>query len=343
MKKLIQVIVFFATLLIIGCESTPKLFQLKGSTMGTYYIVKFWSEKPVEASQLQRIHDDIEDELKAINQSMSTYIKDSELSLLNQRAAEQWLDISAELYSVIDAAVSLHQRCEADYDVTVGPLVNLWGFGPQQKPEKVPSKEAINVANSKVGSQFIELRKKGEQFQLKKQKPLYIDLSSLAKGYGVDRISDILAQHGMQGYLADIGGEIKLVGSKPDGAKWQIAVVSPDSLLENTVYQAFSVKDIAMATSGDYRNYFEENGVRYSHTIDPKTAMPISHKLASVSVLHESSMWSDALATCLLVKGDKAGFKWAEKHKIAAYFITKENTGFVATKTTEFKQITGVK
>jgi FAD:protein FMN transferase len=342
MKNLTYVLISLAAMLIVGCDSPPSLNQLKGSTMGTYYIVKFWSVKPVSDAKVKQIHNDIEAKLKDINQSMSTYIADSELSLINQKPSEQWLEISPELHHVLSAALRLHKQCDNDYDVTVGPLVNLWGFGPQQKPEKVPSRQDIELANERVGSQFIELAKDGEQFQLKKSKQLYIDLSSLAKGYGVDQISHILSLYDMDGYLVDIGGEIKLKGNKSDGDKWQIAVVSPDSLLDNTVYQAFSVKDIAMATSGDYRNYFEEDGVRYSHTIDPKTAKPINHKLASVSVLDKSSMWSDALATCLLVKGDKAGFKWAEQHKIAAYFITKENDLFVATKTTKFKEITGV-
>jgi FAD:protein FMN transferase len=343
MKKFTHVLLAVSVFIFIGCESPPALHQLKGSTMGTYYIVKFWSELPIDAAKLQSIHQDIEAELKAVNQSMSTYIPDSELSVINQKASGQWIDISPELYHVVSTALRLHQKCDADYDVTVGPLVNLWGFGPQQRPEKVPSTQEITLANKNVGSQYIELRLAKGVHQIQKTKEVYIDLSSLAKGYGVDQIGSILSKYEMKGYLADIGGEIKLEGAKPDSSEWQIAVVSPDSLLDNTIYQAFAVKNIAMATSGDYRNYFEENGVRYSHTIDPKTARPINHKLASVSVLDKSSMWSDALATCLLVKGDKAGFKWAEKHKIAAYFIAKENGSFVATKTTKFKEITGVK
>jgi thiamine biosynthesis lipoprotein len=207
--------------------------------------------------------------------------------------------------------------------------------------KKCRLKKPIEEAKARVGSHLIEIKKSDSAFKLRKLANSYIDLSSLAKGFGVDQVSSVLAKHGMNGYLVDIGGEIKLTGLKPDASQWEIAVVSPDSILGNTVYESFSVSNIAMATSGDYRNYFEENGVRYSHMINPKTAKPITHHLASVSVLDKSSMRSDALATCLLVKGDKAGFEWAEKHKIAAYFIAKENGKLVSKMTSEFKLITG--
>ncbi len=303
--------------------------------MGTYYAVKFWQpQRQVSQTEIDEIHQQIEAVLQQVNQQMSTYIPDSELSLFNKAEADSWIQLSQPLVQLFEVGKQVSQQCDGAFDMTVGPLVNLWGFGPDLKPEKVPTSQDLQMAFAKLGSQHLEV----SAGKARKLKPLYIDLSAFAKGYGVDKVAEIIASHGFDNYLVDIGGEIKVAGHKPNKFGWRIAVASPDAMLTNKVYRALDLSNMSMATSGDYRNYFEANGIRYSHTIDPKTGYPIKHKLASVTVLDELSMMSDALATCLMVKGEVEGFAWAERNNIAAYFIYREGDGFNAKATTAFEQ-----
>lgn len=319
-------------ILISGCDHR-QLLEIRGNTMGTTYSVKV-VDSPIGEKELKA---ELETELQRINQLMSTYIGDSELSRLNRAEVNQWIALSVDTLRVIELGLELSRFSNGSFDVTVGPLVNLWGFGPGSgagDKDKVPSEASIREAMGRVGYQFIKIQGK----TLKKEKPVYIDLSAIAKGYGVDRLVEILEKHHSTNYLAEIGGELRGRGRNERGTHWNIAIERPDSS-ERAPFTTLAIDNYAVATSGDYRNYFEINGTRYSHTIDPEIGKPISHNLASVSVLAETAVLADGWATTLNVLGPDRGLALAEAQNIAALFIIKESGGFREISSTRFLQL----
>lgn len=325
----------FLILLLAGC-SEPEATKLYGSTMGTSYSVII-SKLPAGSSE-DSVHQGIDVVLQRVNQEMSTYLPDSELSQLNQSGAGQWLNVSPELFEVIRLAQSISEQTQGAYDITVGPLVNLWGFGPPTPgAEGMPSAEEIASARALVGYQNLELNPQDRMLR-KKFGGLYIDLSSIAKGYGVDAVADYLESLGITDYLVEIGGEIRARGKSQRGDAWRIAVEKPVPG-ERAVQKIVNLSDIAVATSGDYRNFVEYNGVRYSHTIDPRLGGPIHHALASVTVLSEKAVTADGWATALMVLGEVEGLKLAEEKGLAAYFLYKKGDGFVSEETSAFRQL----
>jgi thiamine biosynthesis lipoprotein len=219
-------------------------------------------------------------------------------------------------------------------DVTVGPLVNLWGFGPQNRPEKVPTEKLIETTRQKIGLDKLKI---GTTWASKSQPDLYIDLSTVAKGYAVDKLAELLQTFSINNYLVEIGGEMRLAGKKASGEPWKIAIEKPETE-QRAIQKIISVGDNAVATSGDYRNYYEQNGVRYSHLINPTTGYPIKHNLVSVTVVHASSMTADGLATALNVMGKEKALELAEKYGIAVLLITKEKDSFTEYTSTKFEQ-----
>jgi thiamine biosynthesis lipoprotein len=323
---------FISLLFLTGCFSRePELVTHQGLTMGTTFTVKWVSEK---ASQNASLNSEINQILKRVNQSMSTYISDSELSLFNQLPANQSADISSELAYVIRLGMNISEASSGAFDITVGPLVNLWGFGPDGRVVKAPTEQEIESTRQRVGYRFIQL----DGNKLSKKKNSYVDLSAIAKGYGVDAIAELLEKNGINSYLVEIGGELRAKGLKPNGQSWRIAIESPVTSLDRTVHRIIEVKDIGIATSGDYRNYFEEKGVRFSHTIDPNTAKPITHKLASVTVLAETCAEADGLATAMMVMGPEKAKAFAESESVEALFIVKSENGFEEFMTSGFNK-----
>ena len=304
----------------------PERFQqfvIQGQTMGTYYVVKVVvpRSESIDEAELTRL---IDERLARINHIMSTYDKSSELSVFNQSTSAEPQVISSELAYVMDEAIRLGELTGHALDVTVGPLVNLWGFGPEGRPDVVPSDEQITLARQSVGLAKLQLSGQG----LSKAHPLlYVDLSAIAKGYGVDEIAKLLSQRGYPNVMVDIGGELALHGHNANREAWRIAIERPVAG-ERSVQQILSATNMGIATSGDYRNYFEADGVRFSHTIDPKTARPISHKLVSVTVIHPATMTADGLATALMVMGNDAGMAWADSIGLAVYMVVKTESGF---------------
>lgn len=218
----------------------------------------------------------------------------------------------------------LGQLSGGKLDITVGPLVNLWGFGPEARPEVVPSEALLETTRANSGLQHLTLEKN----KLSKAIPeLYIDLSTIAKGYGVDVVAELIESQGIENYLVEIGGEMRLKGFKASGVLWHIAIEKPISS-ERSVQQIVVPGNNAVATSGDYRIYFEQDGQRFSHIIDPHTGKPINHKLVSVTVIHPSSMTADGLSTAMMVMGEKEAYRFAQENNIAAYFISKTENGF---------------
>ncbi|GLS89269.1 thiamin biosynthesis lipoprotein ApbE [Psychromonas marina] len=301
--------------------------------MGTYYRVTMVLDpalqKDVDHTDTQ-LQTEIDKKLELVNDQMSTYRPDSELSRFNKAQAS--LTVSPETAYVVQASLTLFEQSQGAFDVTVGPLVNLWGFGPDKKPTKVPSTEVIQSRQKFVGSQYLSIRGN----TLYKTIPeLYVDLSSIAKGYGVDVVAEYLQEIGINNYLVDIGGELRAKGKKPGNKQWTLAIERPSA--GQNVQRLIQVGDNSIATSGDYRNYYEYDGIRYSHTIDPKTGKPINHKLVSVTVIHESSMMADALATAITVLGPEDGFVFAEKNNLAVFLIVKQGDEFVEHVSAEFK------
>lgn len=334
LKVLVCVFVSLFSLLLVGCfpnnnDAVKEEVLLQGRTMGTTYNIKVVVDKGFDTAEL---HQAIDQALLAVNQSMSTYIPDSELSLFNKSEGINPIKISAGLNKVLTEALRLGKISQGKLDVTVGPLVNLWGFGPEYRVEKMPTAEEEAIAKARIGLQHIQLI----NGQLSKTIPdLYIDLSTIAKGYGVDVIADLLESDGIDGYLVEIGGEMRLKGFKADGTLWHVAVEKPVTA-ERSVHQIIVPKDNAVATSGDYRNYIEVDGQRYSHIIDPDTARPIAHKLVSVTVIHPSSMTADGLSTAIMVMGVEKGLAFAKEHDIAAMLIAKTADGFEEINTVKF-------
>lgn len=309
---------------------------LQGRTMGTTYNIKVVSTiDEVKSLQLQQKIDAV---LKQVNQEMSTYIPDSEISRFNKSTSLEPVEVSKGFFRVLSESIRLGELSEGKLDITVGPLVNLWGFGPEQRPEKVPTEELLANTRARIGLKNLHLSGN----QLSKDIPdLYVDLSTTAKGYGVDVVAELIEFNGITNYLVEIGGEMRLKGFKHTGELWAIAIEKPildPSGEQRAIHQVIIPKDNAVATSGDYRNYFEADGQRFSHIIDPQTGKPINHNLVSVTVIHPSSMTADGLSTALMVMGAEKGMTFAMENDLAALFISKTENGFSEDFTVKFKQ-----
>ncbi len=300
--------------------------------MGTTYSVKVTD--PPANLRLEALKAAIEDRLDALNASMSTYQSDSELSRFNARGDTGWFAVSEALAIVVAEALRVGDLTGGAFDITVGPLVNLWGFGPETRPEKVPSDEELEQALSRVGRHHLEVRTPSPALR-KAIADVYVDLSAIAKGYAVDEIAQLLESMGVESYLVEIGGELRVRGLNARGEPWRIAVEVP-SPGQRAIKRVIRPGAGGVATSGDYRNYFEQDGRRYSHTIDPSTGRPIDHRLASVTVVHPAAMTADALATGLMVLGPEAAFDVAQRFDLAVFLITKTDAGFVERYTRAF-------
>ncbi len=305
-----------------ACQNNNyKIVLINGFTMGTTYSIKIKTADAVVNQE--KIRADIEKILLEINRKMSTYIVDSELSVINFSNSLDSNLISDDLFKVISHANTISKTTNGAFDITVGPLVNLWGFGPNKSENKIPPNEEIELIKKNIGYKKIYLNK--ETTSIKKLHPdLYVDLSGIAKGFAVDKIALYLNSYNLENYLVEIGGELIAKGTNEDNEVWQIGIENPN----NNLAKIIGLKDIAMATSGDYRNYFEKNGVRYSHTINPNTGKPIKHKLASVTVLDKTAMNADALATAFMVLGPAKTIELANELKIGVYLIIKNDENF---------------
>ena len=313
-RKFIRLILF--TLLIACNKPTDPPMDISGLTMGTTYSITLptaYEEKRKELDMgISSILDDI-------NQKMSTYISDSEISVINKSVGNEWLPISKELYLVMQSAQRISEQTNGAFDMTVGALVNLWGFGPIPSPVSIPDPDKLEMMLDTSGYTLVYLRSNPYAFK-KEHSDTYIDLSGIAKGYAVDQISLYLEQHDIDNYLVDIGGEVKAKGQNGLDQTWRIGIEKPD-INSREIQQIIKLENMAMATSGDYRNYFIIEDVRYSHTINPATGWPVEHFDSSVTVLNESTMIADALATALVVMGPEKGLSYAESQGIPALFI----------------------
>ena len=311
-------------------EQKPAKVILRGKTMGTTFAITI--EGLTDAQRLPEIESAIKQRLVDINQVMSTYIAASEISKFNHSQTTDWYNVSKELLGIVQLAQSISEQSQGAFDITVGPAVNLWKFGPQTEenttePNGIPTADDVAQVLKHIGYQQLHTRENPPG--LKKDDPqLQIDLSAIAKGYAVDQIIELLAalQLDIQ-YMVEIGGEIRTVShpqNRDNRRTWRLEIQDPSGQT-GTARRIVAVNNQAIATSGDYVNYYEIKGVRYSHTIDPTTAMPVQHPLASTVVITDTCAAADAWATALLVLGPKPAYDIANKHDqpFAALLITR--------------------
>ena len=314
----------FCVLALVGlalaaCEAPPPdpTVRLTGSTMGTSYDLKLVPE-PGQSAPAD-LQPRIEALLARLNQTLSTYDPQSELSRFNRNPSVDWVTVSPELQTLVAEALRLSELSNGAFDITVGPLVNLWGFGPEPRRDQAPSDAEIAQARERIG--YWRLQTREQPPALKKARPdLYLDLSAIAKGYGVDQLAALAETAGFHHYLVSIGGEIRAKGQNGRGQPWTIAIEKPVAG-QRAVERLIQPGDHSVSTSGDYRNFFEQNGRRYSHIINPHTGRPVAQTLASVTVISDQSMLADATATTLMAAGADFGFQLAAEHHLAAFFI----------------------
>lgn len=315
-------------------SSAADLISLSGRTMGTTYSVKLSSlPEGVTADELQV---EIDLALEKVNDQMSTWREDSEISRFNRSRDTDWFPVSKETAYVVQTAIEMSQKTEGAFDVTVGPLVNLWSFGPDKAERKIPPRAVIDKTRSRVGFEFLRVR----QFPpaLKKTRAdLYVDLSAIAKGFGVDQSAELLRARGIDSYMVEIGGEVRTQGTKPDGKAWRVGIETPTPFSRG-IRRVLELSGESLATSGDYRNFAVIDGKHYSHTIDPRTGRPVEHGLASVSIVAENCMLADAYATAILVMGPDAGYNWAKDNNIAAFLIVRDGEAFAEKSTAAFSK-----
>lgn len=299
-----------------ACSRATSL-KISGVTMGTTYSVTILSAP--DASSRASLHAEIDRTLNSIIASMSTYDRASELSRLNRSLTTDWQPVSSELFTVLEAALDANNVSHGAFDVTVGPLVDLWGFGPALRNASVPRISELKRTHKRVGSHLIRLSTQSSAVA-KVRRDVQIDLSSIAKGYGVDRVASLLESNGVRDYLVEIGGEIRVRRSKLAQGPWRIAIDSP-VLGNRRTTSIIELDDGAVATSGNTRDFFELDGRCYPHVLDPVSGRPVDHPPMSVSVVSNSAMQADALATALLVMGPDAGYRFADRNGVAALFL----------------------
>jgi len=320
--------VFFALVMaaLAGCSFKPEqqIWEISGPTFGTRYHISVVMED--DQARLQQLAGGIEQALERVDAAMSTWRADSELSRFNALPDQSgWTALSAPLYTVLLEAEAVSELTDGAFDITIGPVVNLWGFGPDARPETVPDDTLLAQVLGGTGHDKIELR--SQPPGIRTREPQYLDLSAIAKGFGVDEVARYLSAEDVSGYLVEIGGEVSVAGRKPDGSAWRLAIETPGEDPEQ-VNRVIALDNRALATSGDYRNYYESNGQRFSHTLDPQTGKPITHNLASVTVIAENCMRADALATGFNVMGFEDAMALAIRENIPAYFIVRGEAGF---------------
>ncbi len=324
-------------LLLAACaDRRPAEYRLSGPTMGTTFNITVVTASGLDQEKLK---DQIHAALEVVNRHMSTYRQDAELATFNRTQSTDWLPVSHRLCEAIEDALQLGALSNGAFDVTVGPLVDLWGFGPQESISTPPTDAAIDGARNQTGRDKLETDCQRPAIR-KHLAGLRVDLSGYAKGLAADEIAVLLDRHDISNYLVEIGGDLRTRGRNASGNKWRIAIETPDPAGRN-VKRIIHVSGFGVATSGDYRNFFEHDGRLYSHTIDPRTGRPVTHDLASVTVLAESAAFADAMATALLVLGPRAGPELADSKDIAAYFITRNGSDFTERTSGRFLQLTG--
>lgn len=317
---------------------------IKGHTMGGSYSIRYQSPRNAHRTAhtvtTEEVQKAIDRELDHISRQTSTYRPDSEVSLFNAHRSTDWFSVSMETAEVVNKAQYISNLSQGKFDMTVLPLVRAWGFGPAQSKRQIPSEETVKNLAAHVGWELVEVQLQPPALR-KKDPQVEIDLSGIAKGYACDRISNLLSELDIRNHLVEIGGEIVTKGLSAETDFWQVGLECPvssrESSAQSSIHHVLNLSEGAIATSGDYRNSYKNGRRRLSHTIDPRTGHPIEHNLAAVSVIAEDCATADGLATALMASGPAAGLDLAEKHRLCALFVVREEDKFRSVATTEFK------
>jgi thiamine biosynthesis lipoprotein len=321
--------------LVTGCakeEPSYLTVSLTGPTMGTRYNINIPKlPEDVSPGKLKR---DIDAALERVNEQMSAYRKSSEISRFNRSTEKDWFGVSPETARVVAEALQVSKETGGAFDVTVGPLIRLWRFGPNKEEKRIPPDDEIREAMDRTGYHKLEVREDPPALR-KLQGDIQINLSAIAKGFGVDQIAGFLERAGILDYLIEIGGEVRTRGGKADGSAWTIGIETPTDY-QRGIQETIHLGDRSMATSGDYRRFFKKDGKRYSHTIDPKTGRPVEHQLASVSVITNTCMQADAWATAFMVLGADKGYDLAVEKGFAVLFLIRKDETFIRRATPNF-------
>ena len=299
-----------------------------GHTMGTSWHVKLMRPPHMALSELQT---GVQHTLDQVVAQMSHWDANSDLSRFNSAPAGSWHGLPPELFTVLDYALFIAQQSGGAFDPSIGKIVNIWGFGPDHRASTVPDATVLQQARQSCGWQQLSV----ERLPQRAYQPggVQLDLSGIAKGFGIDQVARYLEAQGINSYLVEVGGELRGLGCKPDNSPWWVQLEQPVSASNRVtaIRTIVALHGLSIATSGDYRRYFEQEGQRYSHTIDPRTGYPIEHALASVTVLHAECMAADALATAILVLGPEAGLAYAEQWRLPCLFISRSPQGLSET------------
>ena len=331
-------ILIFSFLLIFSCSQEKNYnAKIKGNTMGTYYFIEV-IDVPVEL-KIKNIELEIKNTLKKANKILSNWDKDSEISIINKTDKTTAIKISDELNEVFKTAKEINAKSNGFFDLTLDPIIELWGFGYKSKQMQViPKDNQIKNILSLIGQKsFLKMNFDNNEL-IKKNKDIKINLSSIGKGYGIDLIGKKLDQLGINNYIINIGGDILTKGYNSKKENWVIGIENPN-LKEKLIKEIVNLTNKGLATSGDYKNFFTKDGKRYSHIINPKTGKPIKHSTKSVTVIHENSMKADGWATAFLALGSLEGLKIADKEKIAVLFIDEIDNKLIKFKSSAFKNL----
>ena len=327
-------LLLLAALAACGDQRLPQL-ELGGSALGTTFKVAI--VEPAVDLDTATLETGIAAALTRVDKLASTWRSDSELSRFNAANSTDWMEVSADFCSALADALEISRDTGGAFDVTVGPLVNLWGFGPDGTVAQPPSDSDIEHALQRVG--FDKVHTDCERSVARKDDAaVYVDLSGWAKGLAVDVVAGVLDDRQVDNYLVEIGGELRVSGHNSERRKWAVAIEAP-STSQRVPRAIVRVTDTSVATSGDYRNYFTYGDRRYSHTIDPRTGRPVTHDLAAVTVIHAVNAYADAMATALLVLGPENGPSLARDLGIAAYFLVRRPSGIEEIVTPQFDQL----
>ncbi len=323
-------------LLILRREPVPEVperhqIALGGETMGTTWSAKVISPRKLSMEQTVGLELTVQATLDGVNGAMSTWLPDSELSRLNAHDSTEPFPLSPQLLTVLSAARTVSEQSGGAFDITIAPVVEAWGFGVDD-PLRGPTDAEAAILMADVGWEKLILDETAST-ATKTDPALTADLSAIAKGYGVDAVAQTIQNAGYTDYMIEVGGEIRAAGHNASGVFWQIGIEQPDAE-RGVLHGILPLADTGMATSGDYRNYIEQDGVRISHTIDARTGHPITHTLASVSVLHDSAMLADALATAINVLGPEEGHALAESLNLPVLMLVRTAPGEFSEKTT---------
>jgi len=320
--------------LLAACDERSAPIKITGPAQGTQYHVTVTQSS--DALGEKRVRGAMRSVVDTVDRQMSGWRDDSELSQFNVAPAGQWIEVSPALARLVRKALEIGHDTGGAFDITMQPVLAVWGFGPGvARPTRVPKREEITEAREKSGLGLVEVRTDPPALR-KKKSGVELDLAGIAQGYTVDRMAQRLDDMGADHYLVELGGELYARGSKAEDEPWRIGVEKP-AAGTRVVDRVIGIIDVGMTTSGDYRDFFEIDGRRYSHTIDPRTGRPVAHDLRAVTVIADDAMRADALATALLVMGPDQGMEYANAHELAALFVQGEAGAYTRSSSKAFQ------